>query len=40
MWDAGVVDEKLPTSFYEASDKYLKSYKKLTMQARKDDNMV
>ena len=36
LWGAGVVDEKLPTSFYEDIDKYLKSYKKLAVQAKKD----
>ena len=39
MWGAGILGEKLPTSFYEVSDKYLKSYKKLAIQARKDGNM-
>ena len=28
MWGAGVADEKLPTSFYDASNKYLESCKK------------
>ena len=40
MWGAGVADEKLPTSFYESTEKYLKSYKKLAVQARKDGNMA
>ena len=36
---AGVLGEKIPTIFYEASDKYLEIYKKLALQARKDGNM-
>ena len=39
MWGAVIAKEKFPTSFYEASDKYLKSYKRLAIQARKDGNM-
>ena len=35
MWVAGIAGQKLHTSFYDITEKYLKSYKKLAVQARK-----
>ena len=40
MSGAGLVKEKFLTSFYEASEKCLKSYKHLAIQARTDGNMA
>ena len=39
MWGAGIAGQKLHTSFYDATEKYLKSYKKLAVKARKDGNI-
>ena len=40
LWGAKVIDIKLPTSFYEDINNYLKSYQKLSVQTWKDGNMV
>lgn len=38
LWGAKTVGERLPTSFYEEVDKYLESYKKLFIKAKKAGN--
>ena len=40
LWGAKVLDAKLPISFYEDIDNYLKSYKKVAVQTQKHGNMV
>ena len=40
MQGTGVAEEKLPIAFYVYTDKYLSSYKKLVVQAKKDGNMI
>ena len=39
MWGTMIAGQKLYKTFYNATEKYLKSYKKLAVQARKDKNI-
>lgn len=36
LWGSGVIEERLPTTFYHKVERYLKSYKLLVTQAKKD----
>ena len=39
MWGANVSGERLPISFYEEFDKFLGSYKKIFIKAKKDGDV-
>jgi hypothetical protein len=39
LWGASMSEERLPTTFYEDIERYLKGYKKELVKARKDGNL-